>query len=61
MSIEQMDAEVIKKVASVVRLVRPAGELTWMQVDSDCPRSSHHPGQGGGAGTGLVDDHGALA
>jgi hypothetical protein len=38
--IEQMDTEVVETVAGVVRLLRRAAELAWMQADAGGPRSS---------------------
>jgi hypothetical protein len=40
MDMEQIDAEVVETVAGVVRLLRRAAELAWMQADAAGPRSS---------------------
>jgi hypothetical protein len=37
---EQLDAEVVETVAGVVRLLRRAAELAWIQADEGGPRSS---------------------
>jgi hypothetical protein len=38
--IEQLDTEVVETVAGVVRLLRRAAELAWVQADEGGPRSS---------------------
>jgi hypothetical protein len=38
--IEQLDAEVVETVAGVVRLLRRAAELAWVQADEGGPWSS---------------------
>jgi hypothetical protein len=38
---EQMDTEVVETVAGVVRFLRRAAELAWIEADEDAPRSSH--------------------
>jgi hypothetical protein len=37
---EQMDTEVVETVAGVVRLLRRAAELAWIEADQGGPRSS---------------------
>jgi hypothetical protein len=37
---EQMDTEVVETVAGVVRLLRRAAELAWIEADEGSPRPS---------------------
>jgi hypothetical protein len=38
---QQMDTEVVETVAGVVRLLRRAAELAWIEADKGGPRSSN--------------------